>query len=92
MTESDEIRFQASCLCQALVRNINQNFVSVSFEVLYDGTILVRFGLSSRSQIEEELIEDAIAEFSSMQEVDCIRAPEIRLWPFNDCLTNIVYR
>lgn len=86
-----EIMFQANNLSHAMVRNINDNFSSVSFRIEPDGKIQVRIVLYERTEVEEELISDMMAEFSALQEFDKVNAPEL-LVGSHDPVENIVYQ
>ncbi|ACE05830.1 hypothetical protein Aasi_0414 [Candidatus Amoebophilus asiaticus 5a2] len=58
-----EVKAQVCELSDALHRNINDNFKSVSLEIYEDRKVLVRIILSKRTQAEEEYIEDLGCEF-----------------------------
>jgi hypothetical protein len=66
------IAYQSCNLSQALLRNINDNFISVSFSVLMTGEILVKIVLEQQSEKELEYIDDLMAEFSSIQTLNCV--------------------
>src|SRR5450631_3625504 len=74
-----KIRFQTCNLCDAMIRNINDNFISVSFDFIKNAEIVVKIILKKRTQIEDEFIEDMIAEFSALQQTDCVTIPKIEL-------------
>jgi hypothetical protein len=74
---TEQIKKITSELCQAMLRNVNENFDSVSFDVLPDNDIQVRVILKNGTEKEEELIDDLIAEFSALQESDIIRPAQI---------------
>jgi hypothetical protein len=74
-----EEKYQACNLCDALCRNINDNFESVSFEILGNSDIQIKIVLSNMTQQEEEYIDDLIAEFSALQESNCVLRPIIEI-------------
>lgn len=47
--------------------SINENFISISFDV-YNNQILIKFLLKEITEIEDELIYDIIAEYSALQD------------------------
>jgi hypothetical protein len=85
----NEIKYQSCNLVDALCRNINDNFKSVSFEILEKGNIQIKIVLTKLTKTEEEYIDDLIAEFSAMQERNCVLEPIIELGSFP--LRNLVY-
>ncbi len=86
-----EVKYQACNLCDAICRNINDNFESVSFEITDNGDIQTKIILSEFTEQEEEYIDDLIAEFSAKQENDCILKPIVEIGD-NLPLKNIVYQ
>lgn len=70
-----EIKYQTCNLCDALCRNINNNFESVSFDVIDDKDIQVKIVLSLLTEQEKDYIDDLIAEFSAQQVSDCVLKP-----------------
>ncbi len=86
-----EVKYQACNLCDALCRNINDNFESVSFEILANGDIQTKIVLSELTEQEEEYIDDLIAEFSALQERNCILKPIVDIGN-SPTLQNIVYQ
>jgi len=60
-------KYQACNLSDALHRNINDNFNSVSFRIEND-EILIKIILNKRTKVEDEYIEDITAEFEALQE------------------------
>lgn len=85
-----EVKYQACALNEALIRNINDNFQSVSFEILENGDIQTKFVLSELTEKEEEYIYDISVEYSAKQERDIVLKPIVEI---GDSLTlkNIVY-
>ena len=90
--KSQEIMYQYVNLCDALHRNVNANFESVSFEIADDFTIRVKFILSRRTELEEEHIDDAITEFEALQQTNCVRKPEVEVGMDKLPLEHLVYR
>lgn len=86
-----EEKYQACNLCDALCRNINDNFESVSFEIIDNGDIQTKIVLSELTEQEEEYIDDLIAEFSALQERNCILKPIVDIGN-SPPLQNIVYQ
>lgn len=86
-----EIKYQACNLCDALCRNINDNFESVSFEIIDNGDIQIKIVLSELTEQEEDYIDDLMAEFSAQQENNCVLSPIIEIG-HSPPLKNIVYK
>lgn len=86
-----EVKYQTCNLCDALHRNINDNFESVSFEILDNGEIQTKIVLVELTEQEEEYIDDLIAEFSALQERNCILKPIVDIGN-SPPLQNIVYQ
>ncbi len=86
-----EVRYQACNLCDAICRNINDNFESISFEIIDNGDIQIKIILSALTQQEEDYIDDLIAEFSAKQENDCVLKPIVDIGN-NSPLKNLVYQ
>lgn len=86
-----EVRYQACNLCDAICRNINDNFESVSFELTDNGDIQTKIVLSELTEQEEEYIDDLIAEFSVKQKNDCVLKPIVEIGN-SPPLKNIVYQ
>lgn len=86
-----EVKFQVCALNEALIRNINDNFESVSFEIHDNGDIQTKIVLSELTDREEEFIDDLTAEFSAKQENDCVLKPIIEIGK-NSPLQIIVYQ
>lgn len=66
----NEINLQKSNLINALQRNINHNFSSVSFDFTKDGIIQIKVILNNKTDIELDLINDISAEFTAVQNKD----------------------
>lgn len=86
-----EVRYQACNLCDAICRNINDNFESVSFEIIDNGDIQTKIVLSELTEQEKEYIDDLIAEFSAKQENDCVLKPIVDIGN-SPPLKNLVYQ
>jgi hypothetical protein len=85
-----EVKYQTCNLCDALHRNINNNFESVSFEIFENGDIQIKFVLSKLTAQEKEYIGDILAEFSAKQENDCVLKQIVEIGDKSP-LRNIVY-
>ena len=68
-----EVKYQACNLCDALHRNINSNFESVSFDILDNGDIKIKIVLNKKTEIEEEHIDDLVTEFEALQQTNCVK-------------------
>lgn len=84
-------KYQSCNLCDALHRNINDNFKSVSFEIIDNGDIQIKIVLSELTEQEEEYIDDLIAEFSALQERDCVLKPIVEIGD-SPTLRHLVYK
>ncbi len=73
----EEIKFQTSNICDALLRNINNNFLSVSFNISIGKAIDVKIILEKKTEVEDGYIEDFFAELSAAQQSD--RTIEVRV-------------
>lgn len=91
MTEI-EIKYQACNLCDALHRNINDNFKSVSFEILRSGDIQIKIVLEKLTEAEENYIEDISAEFLAKQQRDCVLKPVVEVGTNIPPLKHTVYQ
>jgi hypothetical protein len=85
-----EEKYQACKLCDALCRNINDNFKSVSFEILDNGYIQYKVVLMELTEQEQEYIDDLDVEFSAAQERNCVLKPIVEIGD-SPPLKNIVY-
>lgn len=85
------IKYQACNLCSALLRNINDNFKSVSFEFINEDEIQIKIILHKRTGVEDDYIEDMITEFSSLQESNCVALPIVEVGNHRQPLQNLVY-
>ena len=88
----DELKYQACNLCDALHRNINDNFESVSFEICDDGNLQVKIILEERTEVEDEYIDDMITEFEALQQTNCVREPLVEIGKNKLPLKNLVYQ
>ncbi len=87
-----EAKYQTCNLCDALHRNINDNFISVSFEILANGYIQTKIVLKEMTEDEIEYIEDISTEFSSMQQQDCVLKPIVEIGGNVSPLKYVVYQ
>lgn len=76
---------------RCLHRNINDNFKSVSFEILDNGYVQWKVVLTELTEQEEEYIDDISVEFSAPQVCDCILKPIVDIGNSSP-LQNIVYQ
>jgi hypothetical protein len=90
--KSIQIKYQTCNICDALHRNINNNFLSVSFEILEDGDIQVKVVLRMRTEKEDEYIDDFITELEALQQNNCVRSPVIVTGAHELTLLNLVYQ
>lgn len=86
------IDMQISNLADALVRNINDNFISVSFDILNNGHIYVKIILEKYTEVEKEYIEDISGEFTASQESDIVEEFEVIVDKKNRPLKYLVFR
>ena len=86
-----EVMCQVCNLSDALCRNINDNFKSVSFELTDNGEIQTKIILHRLTEQEKEFIEDIMAEFTASQNYDCILKPIVEIG-HSTALKNIVYQ
>ncbi|KIO76869.1 hypothetical protein TH53_12225 [Pedobacter lusitanus] len=63
-----------SNLCNAMIRNVNNNFYSISFDILQNEDIQVKIILYSYNEDEKNLVEDLMAEFSALEEKNNVLA------------------
>jgi hypothetical protein len=87
-----DIKYHACLLCDAMVRNINENFSCISFEILSGGDVQVQVILDIATSAEYEYIDDLMAEFTTMQQTDCVKTPKIEIGRNRVPLKNIVFR
>jgi hypothetical protein len=87
-----EIKVQACNLCESLVRNINDNFLNISFDLLNNGNIKVKIILDKLTGIEKEYINEISGEFESKQLSDIVEEFEISTKKNSVPLRNIVYK
>ena len=88
-----ETKLQACNLCDALHRNINDDFQSVSFDFDDKNDIQVKIVMNKDIEQNNELFEDISVEFSAVQMTDCVKPFLIVLAKDNDLpLKNIVYK
>lgn len=85
-------KYQACILCSCLHRNINNNFISVSFKIDDDGEIILKIVLKEKSSIEDEYIDDITAEYEALQEADILKEVQILVDKTAMPLENVVYQ
>lgn len=88
----NEIKYQTSNICNAMLRNINANFISVSFDFVSNDDILVKVILEKRTEVEDNYIDDMIAELAASQQSDCVRKPKVEVGNQHSPLRNLVYQ
>jgi len=88
----NEIKYQISNICNALLRNINNNFISVSFDFVSNDDTLVKVILEKKTEVEDDYIEDMIAELAASQQSDCVKKPQIEVGNQHTPLRNLVYQ
>ena len=87
-----EIQYQTCNLCYALLRNINDNFINVSFDFVDHDSIVVKVVLSKRTDVEDGYIDDMSAEFTALQQrFDCVRKIQVEVGKHHVPLQNLVY-
>jgi len=86
-----EVKYQTCALAEALIRNINDNFESVSFEILDNGDVQTKIVLFDLTEQEDEYVDDLMAEFSAKQENDCVLKPIVEIGD-SPPLKNLVYQ
>ena len=87
-----EIKYQACNICDALHRNINDKFKSVSFEILDNGNIQTKIILLELTEQAKDYIDDFSVELSAKQEDDCVLKPIVEIGNNSQPLQNIVYQ
>lgn len=87
-----EIKYQACNLCDALHRNINDNFIHISFDISESGDIQVKIALKKITPVEDDLIDDIIGEFSAKQLSNCVLAPIIKVGENIPPLKHVIYK
>lgn len=92
INDINKIKFQACNICDAMLRNINDNFLSVSFEMLNGGDVQVKFILEKQTKVEDNYIDDLVAELAALQSSNCVRIPQVEVGANKLPLKNIVYQ
>ena len=64
-------------LCDSIVRNINDNFRNISFNMDDNNNIRIKIILDFITEKESEYIDDIITEFEAAQENDIVKEVEI---------------
>ena len=88
----NDIKYQTSNICNAMLRNINDNFISISFDFVSNDDILVKVILEKRTEVEDNYIDDMIAELVASQQSDCVRKPKVEVGNHHLPLPNLVYK
>lgn len=88
----NEVKYQTCNISNALLRNINDNFISVSFDFEGNNYLVVKVVLVKRTEKEDGYIEDMIAEFSALQESDSVRKVLVEVGVEHFPLQNLVYQ
>lgn len=93
ITGDYETKLQACNLCDALHRNINDDFQSVSFDFDDKNDIQVKIVMNKNIEQNNELFEDISVEFSAVQMTDCVESFLVTLAKDDNLpLKNVVYR
>lgn len=90
-SESYEIKYQFCNLSNALHRNINDNFNSISFEIDTTGEIQVKIVLLNQTPVELDYIDDLMCEFSALQESDIVKMAIVTVDSNSLPLENVVF-
>lgn len=90
--DSNEIEYQSCNISNAMLRNVNDNFISVSFDFLSNRDILIKVILEKKTVIEDNYIEDMITELAALQESDCVQKPLVEVGCQHTPLQNLVYQ
>lgn len=86
-----EVQYQTCALNEASIRNINDNFRSISFEILDNGNIQTKIVLAILTELEQQYIDDLVGEFSAKQTNDCVLKPITVVGDYLP-LKNLVYQ
>ena len=90
-SDSYEVKYQFCNLCDALHRNINDNFESVSFEIDTMGEIQVQVVLLNQTPVELDYIDDLMGEFFASQERNIVKQVIVSVDSDSLPLEHIVY-
>jgi hypothetical protein len=88
----NEIEYQSCNISNAMLRNVNDNFISVSFDFLSNRDIIIKVVLKKKTVVEDSYIEDMIAEFTAVQKSDCVQNPLVEVGYQHAPLQNLVYQ
>ena len=88
----DEIKFQSGNIANALIRNINDNFKNVSFEIKGNRDLQVQIVLYKQTELEEEYIDDMMVELSALQIDDRVLEPIVKIERNHAPLENLVFQ
>jgi len=64
-------------LCDSILRNINDHFINISFDILKGNIIQVKVILDKRTEVEDEYIDEICVEFEAAIGEDIINPFEI---------------
>jgi hypothetical protein len=90
--DMDEIKFQSGNIVKALLRNINDNFKSVSFEIKRNGDLQIQIVLYKQTELEGEYIDDMMVELSALQINDRVLVPIVKIGGNHAPLENLVFQ
>lgn len=79
MVVSNYIKLVSGEFLSALRANINENFIRISFQCLNQGSLHFRFVMRSVGELEQELVDDIVAEFEAMHTPNELKKVEIVL-------------
>ncbi len=74
---NEYIKLVTGELSSAMLMNINENFISVSFQNLSEGGLHFRFVMEKVGKLEKELIDDVTAEFEAIHSLNELNKVEI---------------
>lgn len=87
-----DIKLQTCNICDAMLRNMNDNFKSVSFDYFNHGDIQLKIILKAKTEIEDDYIEDMVTEFSALQQFNIVLKPQIMIGNEHKPLKYLVYQ
>lgn len=79
MVVSNYIKMVSGELLSSSRANINENFIRISFQSVDGAGLHIRFILKEVGDLEEELVEDIVAEFEAMHVPSELEKVEIML-------------
>lgn len=78
-------------LCDSIVRNINDNFRNISFNMEQNGHIQIKIILDYITEKEYNYIDDMSAEFEAAQESDVIKKIELTTDINSEPFSHVIY-